>query len=112
MNRVRADFPALTIVYNSSKESSAFTHICIFPSRYSFAYSKGSSIAIASSIAHGLATLDRHCQLFKYIDNISVNGSQTTSLPTPRLGYYFRNLIPAIKFDIIIHFINAFDLHK
>ena len=34
MNRVRADFPALTIVYNSSKESSAFTHICIFPSRY------------------------------------------------------------------------------
>ena len=47
MNRVRADFPALTIVYHSSKESSASTHICIFPSRYNLAYLSGSSIAKA-----------------------------------------------------------------
>ena len=33
--------------YHSSKESSASTYICIFPSRYSLAYSSGSSIAKA-----------------------------------------------------------------
>ena len=35
-------------VFNyNSRESSASTHICKFPSRYNFAYSSGSSIASA-----------------------------------------------------------------
>ena len=35
------------VIKTCSNESSASTHICIFPSRYNLAYSSGSSIAKA-----------------------------------------------------------------
>ena len=41
------DWTSLYRNYHNSKESSASTHICIFPSRYSLVYSSGSSIARA-----------------------------------------------------------------
>lgn len=34
-------------IYHISTESSASTHVCIFPSKYNLAYSRGSSIAKA-----------------------------------------------------------------